>query len=114
MLALRVNLKEGDTTHLQVDSVTVGLALGDGSWSIVHKSPALVVDTVLRRGVTWSRARHRFTIAVDSTFELGRSWPVMEVSLSVPKTESNPYGLAWTYAHGPRAYFRTINWPVSR
>ena len=109
-LALRVNLKDGDTTHVQVDSVTVGLALGDGSWNIVRKSPALVVDTVLRRGATWTRSRHRFTIAVDSTFELGRSWPVVEVSLSVPKTESNPYGLAWTYAHGPKGYFRMIKW----
>ena len=110
-LALRVNLRDGDTTGVQVDSVTFGLALGDGSWNIVHKSPALVVDTVLRRGTTWTVSRHRFTIAVDSTFELGRSWPVIEVSLSVPKTESNPSGLAWTYAHGPKGFFRTITWP---
>src|SRR5688572_15369797 len=112
-LALRVNLKDGDTTGVQVDSVTFGLALGDGSWNIVHKSPALVVDTVLRRGATWTRSRQRFTIAVDSTFELGRSWPVVEVSLSVPKTESNPYGLAWTYAHGPRGFFNAVKWPAS-
>ena len=113
-LALQVNLKDGDATGVQVDSVTIGLALGNGSWNIVRKSPALVVDTVLHRGATWTRSRHRFTIAVDSTFELGRSWPVMEVSLSVPKNESNPYGLAWTYAHGPRAYFKAIKWPGSR
>ena len=113
-LALRVNLKEGDTTGVRVDSVTIGLALGDGSWNIVRKSPALVVDTVLHRGATWTRSRHRFTIAMDSTFELGRSWPVVEVSMSVPKTESNPYGFAWTYAHGPKGYFKTIKWPVTR
>ncbi|HEX6943847.1 MAG TPA: hypothetical protein VF128_13035 [Gemmatimonadaceae bacterium] len=113
-LALRVNLKAGDTTGVQVDSVTVGLALGDGSWTIVHKSPALVVDTVLRRGATWTRSQHRFVIAIDSTFELGRSWPVVEVSLSAPKTESNPYGLAWTYAHGPKGYFRMIKWNSSQ
>jgi hypothetical protein len=107
-LALRVNLNDGDTTGVQVDSVTVGLALGDGSWSIARKSPALVVDTALHRGATWTRSRHRFVIAIDSTFALGRSWPVVEVSMSVPKTESNPYGTAWTYAHGPRGFFRRM------
>lgn len=110
-LALRVNLKEGDTTAVRVDSVTIGLALGDGSWSIVRKSPAVVVDTVLRRGATWMRSRQRFAIAVDSTFALGLSWPVVEVSMSVPKTESNPYGLAWTYAHGRRGFFNAVKWP---
>ena len=105
-LALRVNLKDGDTTGVQIDSVTVGLALGEGSWSVAVKSPALVVDTVLHRGATWTRSRHRFTIAIDSTFALGSSWPVIEVSLSVPKSESNPHGLAWTYAHGPKGFFR--------
>ena len=110
-LALRVNVPDSDTAAVQVDSVTVGLALGDGSWSIARKSPALVVDTVLRRGATWTRSRHRFTIAVDSTFALGRSWPVLEVSMSVPKTASNPYGLAWTYAHGRRGFFSLIPWP---
>ena len=110
-LALRANLKGGDTTGVQVDSVNVGLALGDGSWSIVHKSAALVVDTLLRQGGTWTRSRQRFAITIDSTFELGRSWPVVEVSLSVPKTESNPSGLAWTYAHGARGYFGMIKWP---
>jgi hypothetical protein len=53
-------------------------------------------------------------IPVDSTFALARSWPVVEVSLSVPKTEANPYGLAWTYAHGPKDFFKGVRWSVER
>ena len=111
-LMLQANPREGDTTGVRVDSVTVGLALGEGSWSIVRKSLAAVVDSVLPRGATWRRANHRFMIPVDSTFALTRSWPVVEVSLSVPKTESNPYGLAWTYAHGPKDFFRNVRWSL--
>ena len=110
-LALQANPRPIETAGVQVDSVTIGLALGNGSWNIVQKSPALVVDTVLHRGATWSRNRHRFRIAIDSTFTLAESWPVVEVYLSVPKTESNPYGLAWTYAHGTRGYFKSVKWP---
>jgi hypothetical protein len=111
---LQANLREGDTTGVRVDSVTIGLALGDRSWSIAHKSPAVVVDTVLRLGSTWGRALQRFMIPVDSTFALTRSWPVVEVSLSVPKTDSNPYGLAWTYAHGPKDFFKGVRWSPRR
>lgn len=107
---LQANLRADDTTGVRVDSVTAGLALGEGSWSIVRRSPAVVLDTLLGRGNTWERARLRFTIPVDSTFALSRAWPVVEVSLSVAKTESNPYGLAWTYAHGPKGFFRSVRW----
>ncbi|HEV8363712.1 MAG TPA: hypothetical protein VGQ52_09345 [Gemmatimonadaceae bacterium] len=109
-LMLQVNLREGDTTGVRIDSVTVGLALGDRSWSIVLKSPAARVDTVLHRGELWSRAPQRFMIPVDSTFALTRSWPVVEVVLGVPKTKANPYGLAWTYAHGPKDFFKGVRW----
>ncbi len=111
-LMLQANPREGDTTGVKIDSVNVGLALGERSWSIVRKSPPVAVDALLRRGETWGRAHHRFMIPVDSTFELTRSWPVVEVSLSVPKTESNPYGLAWTYAHGPKDFFKNVAWLV--
>jgi hypothetical protein len=113
-LALQVNLRPGDATGAQIDSIAIGLALGNGSWSIVHRSPALVVDTVLHRGATWSQSRRRFTVAIDSTFALTDSWPVVEVMVTVPKTESNPFGLAWTYAHGPRGYFKALQWPNDR
>ena len=113
-LMLQVNLREGDTSGVRIDSVTVCLALGEQSWSIVRKSPATVVDTVLHRGERRSRAPQRFMIAVDSTFALTRSWPVVEVVLGVPKTEANPYGLAWTYAHGPKDFFKGVRWSVER
>jgi hypothetical protein len=112
---LQANLSPADTTPVRVDSVNIGLALGEGSWSIVRKGAPAKVDTVLTRGATWSRPRQRFVIPLDSTFALTRSWPVVEVVLSVPKTESNPYGFAWTYAHGPRTFFRDVRWQaVSR
>jgi hypothetical protein len=113
-LMLQVNLREGDTTGVRIDSVTVGLALGSTSWSIVLKSPAAKVDTVLHRGELWSQAPQRFMIPVDSTFALTRSWPVVEVVLGVPKSEANPYGLAWTYAHGPKDFFKGVRWSVER
>ncbi len=111
-LMLQVNLREGDTTGVRIDSVTVGLALGDRSWSFVRKSAPTVIDTVLHRGELVSRAPQRFMIPVDSTFALTRSWPVVEVVLGVPKTEANPYGLAWTYAHGPKDFFKNVRWSL--
>ena len=112
-LMLQANLREPETS-VKVDSVIVGLALGEQSWSIVRKSRPLVVDTVLSRGEIWSRSPRRFVIPIDSTFALTSSWPVIEVSLSVPKTESNPYGFAWTYAHGPKDFFKDLRKQVER
>ncbi|HJU75626.1 MAG TPA: hypothetical protein VJ717_17915, partial [Gemmatimonadaceae bacterium] len=112
-LTLQANLREPDTA-VRVDSVIVGLALGERSWSIVQRSRPVVVDTLLGRGSTWARARQRFVIPVDSTFALTSSWPVIEVSLSVPKTDGNPYGFAWTYAHGPRPFFKDVRWSLGR
>jgi hypothetical protein len=105
---LQANLRDGDSSGVRVDSVNVGLARGENSWSIVRKGRPTTVDTLLRRGETWTRARQRFVVPLDSTFALGQSWPVVEVSLSVPKTESNPYGYAWTYAHGPKDFFKAV------
>jgi len=104
-LALRAAYPIPDTVTSQIDSVTIGLALGDGSWNIVHRSAPLVVDTTLRRGGEWSRQNVRFSIPIDTSFALTTSWVVLEVMLSVPKTADNPSGLAWTYAHGPRGLF---------
>ncbi|MGH7713121.1 MAG: hypothetical protein ACREOG_17660, partial [Gemmatimonadaceae bacterium] len=112
-LMLQANLRAGDT-GVRVDSVTVGLALGDGAWSIVRKSRPTVIDTVLRLRSTWGRLHQRFVIPIDSSFVLTRSWPVVEVSLSVPKTESNPYGFAWTYAHAPKGFFKGVPWSLGR
>jgi hypothetical protein len=114
-LQLQANRRADDTTTaVRVDSISVGLALGQGAWSIVRKGSPIVVDTTLRRGEMWERKHARFMIPIDSTFALTRSWPVVEVSLSVPITESNPYGFAWTYAHGPRAFFRDVRFPLER
>jgi hypothetical protein len=107
-LMLQANLP-GPDTSAQIDSVNIGLALGDRSWRIVRKGAPARVDTVLARGGVWSRPRQRFVIPLDSTFALSRSWPVLEVSLSVAKTEANPYGFAWTYAHAPRELFKMLN-----
>jgi len=90
-----------------VDSITAGLALGESSWNIVRKSAPLPVDTTLRLNGEWRRRVQRFTIPIDSSFDLAKSWPVFEVHLSVPKTSDNPYGLAWTYAHERRGFFQT-------
>jgi hypothetical protein len=103
-LALRASYPP-DTAAMRVDSVAVGLALGEGQWNIVHRSAALAVDTTLRLGGTWSRRGLRFTIPIDSTFALTESWPVVEVVLRVAKTEDNPVGLAWTYAHARKPFF---------
>jgi hypothetical protein len=91
-----------------VDSIVVGLALGDSSWNIVRKSAALAVDTTLRLNGQWSRKVKRFTIPIESSFDLAKSWPVFELSLSVPTTPDNPYGLAWTYAHERKGFFQHV------
>jgi hypothetical protein len=105
-LDLQANLPGGDST-IRVDSIIVGLALaGQRSWHLARTSSAVTADTTMRRGQTWSRKQLRFTIPIDSAFDLARSWPVVQVSLGVPKTESNPYGRAWTYAHAPQNFFQ--------
>jgi hypothetical protein len=104
-LALKASYPTPDTLTQHVDSIAVGLALGDSSWSIVRRADALPVGVTLRPGAEWNRRRLRFTIPLDSTFALQRSWPVVEVILRVPRTEDNPYGRAWTYAHAAKPFF---------
>jgi hypothetical protein len=110
-LALRAGYPQPDTLAQHVDSVTVGLALGGDSWSIVRRSAAVVVDTTLHPRGEWSRRRLRFTIPRDSAFALGESWPVVEVVLGVRKTADNPSGMAWTYAHAAKPFFQRTNPP---
>jgi hypothetical protein len=110
-LALRASHPMPDTAAQRVDSVVIGLALGDGSWNIVRRSGIVIVDTTLRRDGEWRRAGIRFTIPIDSTFELRDSWPVLEVNLSVLKTEANPSGIAWTYSHATKPFFAGVRWP---
>ncbi|HYJ78226.1 MAG TPA: hypothetical protein VEW03_01385 [Longimicrobiaceae bacterium] len=104
-LSLRASHPIPDVATQQVDSISAGLALGDGSWSVMRESAAATVDTTLRRGGQWNRGRVRFTIPIDSTFPLEESWLVLQVHLSVPRTQDNPEGRAWTYAHGSRGFF---------
>jgi hypothetical protein len=104
-LALKASYPTPDTLTQHVDSIAIGLALGDSSWSIVRRSAGLPVRAMLRPGAEWSRRSLRFTIPIDSTFALKKSWPVVEVILRVPRTEDNPDGRAWTYAHAAKPFF---------
>jgi hypothetical protein len=96
-------------TEVQViDSVSAGLGLGDGSWSVVRQSAALPVSTSLRKDQEWHSRVTRFTIPIDSSFPLARSWPLFQVHLKVARSASNPLGVAWTYAHGRKGFFAKL------
>jgi hypothetical protein len=106
---VRLKAKPLDGAAQTVDSIVAGLSLGgERSWSIVKRSAAVRLDTVFAAQQEWVRTRQRFTIPIDSAFPLERSWPSFEVILKVPKTADNPYGVAWTYAHAPLAYFKDV------
>jgi hypothetical protein len=76
----------------------------------VRRSAAFPVRATLRRGAEWRRRNLRFAIPLDSALALKESWPVVEVVLGVRRTEDNPYGRAWTYAHAAKSFFaRTIS-----
>ena len=96
------------TAIVAIDSVSAGLAMGEASWSVVRKSAAVKVDTTLRQGGEWRRNVRRFTIPIDSSFVLAKSWPVFEVYLKAPVTTDNPLGQAWTYAHERKGFFRQL------
>ncbi|MFL5605058.1 MAG: hypothetical protein ACJ8AD_01305 [Gemmatimonadaceae bacterium] len=113
-LALRASYPTPDTLTQHVNSIAVGLALGDSSWSIVRRSVARRVGATLRPGAEWHRERLRFTIPLDSTFALKESWPVLEVILRVRRTEDNPDGRAWTYAHAKKPFFVFLSDPPDR
>ena len=106
---LRLKAKPLDGAAQAVDSIAAGLSLGgEHSWSIVKRAAALKLDRVFAAQQEWLRTRLRFSIAIDSQFPLERSWPSFEVILRMPKTADNPYGVAWTYAHAPMAFFNGV------
>ena len=104
-IAIRASHPTPITEPVVVDSVSAGLASGESSWSVVRRSPAISVDTILRQEGEWRREVRRFIIPLDPDFDLGKSWPVFEVYLRVPATPDNPGGLAWTYAHEKKTFF---------
>jgi hypothetical protein len=75
------------------------VAAAASGWADVYLDSVVVITSIL------SRRDLRFTIPIDTTFELLESWPVVEVILGAQRTADNPYGLAWTYAHGTRKFF---------
>jgi hypothetical protein len=93
------------TAAVVIDSITAGLGLGNGGWSVARHSAAIRVDTTLYQGGEWRRQVKRLMIPIDSTFALAKSWPLFEVHLTVPKTTDNPLGRAWTYAHEQKGFF---------
>jgi len=105
-ISLRASHPVPATEVVDIDSVAAGLAQGEASWSVVRKSAAIRVDTTLRQGGEWRRTTRRFVIPIDSAFDVSKAWPVFEVYLTVPKTADNPLGLAWTYAHERKEFFR--------
>ena len=104
-IAVRAAAPHGATEIQVIDSVSAGLGFGEKSWSVARQSAALPVKASLRKHEVWRRGVTRFTIPVDSTFDLAKSWPLFQVHLNVPKTTDNPYGLAWTYAHERKGFF---------
>ena len=107
-MTLRASYPVPASATVAIDSISAGLALGEKSWNVVHQSTALAVDTTLRQGGEWRRQVKRFMVPIDSSFALAKSWPVFQVHLNVPKTADNPLGLAWTYAHERKAFFRQL------
>jgi hypothetical protein len=107
-IALRASYPVPASATMVVDSVSAGLATGDKSWSVVRQSPAIRVDTTLRKGGEWRRRTRRFVIPVDSTFNITESWPVLQVHVRAPVSADNPDGLAWTYAHERKGFMRGI------
>ena len=107
-LVLRASYPVPPTAPVKVDSISAGLAMGERSWSVVRQSAAIRVDTTLRLRGEWRRGTRRFVIPIDSTFNVVKSWPVMQVHVGVPVTTDNPDGLAWTYAHARKEFFAKL------
>lgn len=106
---VKLKAKPLDGAPQTVDSIVVGLSLGgERSWSVVRRSPAVHLALTLADQRQWMRTRLRFAIPIDAEFPLERSWPSFEVVLRTPKTTDNPYGVAWTYAHAPMAFFSGV------
>ena len=107
-IAMRASYPIPETTPVTIDSISAGVAMGDRSWSVARQSPAARVDTTLRKGGEWRRGVRRFVIPVDSTVDIRKSWPMFQVHIHAPVTPDNPSGLAWTYAHAPKAFFTAL------
>jgi hypothetical protein len=106
-LRLRVNTQDG--SDATVDSIVVGLSQKtEQSWYMTQRGAAIVLNQTFRNKQEWNGPRARFTIPADSSIDLTKVWPTFEVILSVPKTESNTVGRAWTYSHAPMVFFSGI------
>jgi hypothetical protein len=113
-ITMRVSYPVPLTSPVTIDSVSAGLGIGEKSWSVARQSRAIRVDTTLVRGQEWRRNVVRFTIPIDSTFELPKSWPLFQVHVRAPVTPDNPSGLAWTYAHARKGFFEKLPRPSAK
>jgi hypothetical protein len=101
--------KTPDAPTSVVDSLSAGLSVKSGrAWFVARHGTAITPGRSLAVGEEIRQSRVRFTIPVDSAFDLTTAWPTFTVVLSVPRTSDNPHGRAWTYAHAPMAYFAGV------
>ena len=108
-IAVRASYPSPATAAVRIDSISAGLGAGDKSWSTIKQSAAIRVDTTLHQNGEWRRQTRRFMIPIDSTVELGKSWPLFQVHVRAPVTADNPSGLAWTYAHERKGFFSKLS-----
>lgn len=91
---------DAGATH---DSTTAVLASEwGGSWNTGWPSRALVIEQGSITDTLALGPMMRFTIPRATSDPLGGSWVVFMHHLTVPKTEDNPHGTAWTYTHSVR------------
>ena len=94
---------------MTVDSIVAGLSNGSGSsWNMGIHGSGRALNQTFASGQVWNAPRVRFVIPADSTLDLTRFWPTFEVVLSVPKTNENTIGRAWTSAHARKAFFAAV------
>ncbi len=84
-----------------LDSVTASLASGSGNnWSPGAPSRAMVLEWRGREGEHKALGPMvRFSIPREAGASLDGRWVVFTYHLTVPKSNHNPYGTAWTYTH---------------
>jgi hypothetical protein len=101
--------KTPDAATSVVDSLRAGLSVrSERAWFVARHGTAITPGRSFAVGEEMRQSRVRFTIPVDSAFDLTTAWPTFTVVLSVPRTSDNPYGRAWTYAHAPMEYFAGV------